>query len=386
MLEILFLLLPIAAGYGWYMGRRSIRQHQTYQHKKLSRDYFTGLNFLLSNESDKAVDLFISMLDVDDETIDTHLSLGSLFRKRGEVDRSIRIHQNLIARPSLTHDQRDIAMMELGKDYLAAGFYDRAEEIFLNLVSQDDHSEEAESQLIAIYQVTKDWQKAIDITKRLSRKRQQSLKPVIAHFYCQLSDEAANLDEKLKKLQQALKQDPKCGRALLALAQQHQELTQFEQCKASLYQLLEADIELFADGLAIARQLYRETEDPKGYQALLRQAMEKGAGASVVVALAQEMIANGELKGAENLVLDALYRHPTMKGFQHLMKMHVRQAEDGQAKQSLSMLEQLVEQQIKFRPSYRCKECGFPSHALYWHCPSCKSWGSIKRIRGLDGE
>ncbi|MGL5669602.1 MAG: lipopolysaccharide assembly protein LapB, partial [Shewanella sp.] len=153
MLEILFLLLPIAAGYGWYMGRRSIRQNQSNQRKQLSRDYFTGLNFLLSNESDKAVDLFISMLDVDDETIDTHLSLGSLFRKRGEVDRSIRIHQNLIARPTLTNEQRDIAMMELGKDYLAAGFYDRAEEIFLNLVSQDDHSEESETQLIAIYQV-----------------------------------------------------------------------------------------------------------------------------------------------------------------------------------------------------------------------------------------
>lgn len=136
MLEILFLLLPIAAGYGWYMGRRSLRQNQYHQRKKLSRDYFTGLNYLLSNESDKAVDLFISLLDVDDETIDTHMSLGALFRKRGEVDRSIRIHQNLIARPSLTTEQRDAAMMELGKDYMAAGFYDRAEEIFLALIKE----------------------------------------------------------------------------------------------------------------------------------------------------------------------------------------------------------------------------------------------------------
>ncbi|PKH99655.1 lipopolysaccharide assembly protein LapB, partial [Shewanella sp. 11B5] len=217
MLEILFLLLPIAAGYGWYMGRRSIRHSDSQQTKKLSRDYFTGLNFLLSNESDKAVDLFISMLDVDDETIDTHLSLGSLFRKRGEVDRSIRIHQNLIARPSLTNEQRDIAMMELGKDYMAAGFYDRAEEIFINLVSQDDHSEEAETQLLLIYQVTKEWQNAIDITKRLPRKRQQVLKCTTAHFYCQLADEANNDADKIKKLQQAIKQDAQCGRAWLTL-------------------------------------------------------------------------------------------------------------------------------------------------------------------------
>ncbi|GAB1052749.1 MAG: lipopolysaccharide assembly protein LapB [Shewanella algae] len=386
MLELLFLLLPIAAAYGWYMGRRSLRQKQNSAQKKLSRDYFTGLNFLLSNESDKAVDLFISMLDVDDETIDTHLSLGSLFRKRGEVDRSIRIHQNLIARPNLATEQRDMAMMELGKDYMAAGFYDRAEEIFLNLVSQDDHSEEAETQLISIYQITKEWQKAIDITKRLPRKRQQGLKPVIAHFYCQLAEEADEEAGKLKGFQAALKQDSQCGRALLSLAKTYLDAGQLPQAKQMLNQLIDADAELFADALACARQLYQELNDIDGYRELLAHAIDKGAGASVVVALAQRMIEDGNIKGAEDMVMEALYRHPTMRGFQHLMQMHIKQAEQGQARDSLAMLEKLVEQQIRFRPSYRCRECGFPAHTLYWHCPSCKSWGSIKRVRGLDGE
>ncbi|GAB1071527.1 MAG: lipopolysaccharide assembly protein LapB [Shewanella algae] len=386
MLELLFLLLPIAAAYGWYMGRRSLRQKQNSAQKKLSRDYFTGLNFLLSNESDKAVDLFISMLDVDDETIDTHLSLGSLFRKRGEVDRSIRIHQNLIARPNLATEQRDMAMMELGKDYMAAGFYDRAEEIFLNLVSQDDHSEEAETQLISIYQITKEWQKAIDITKRLPRKRQQGLKPVIAHFYCQLAEEAGDEAGKLKGFQAALKQDSQCGRALLSLAKTYLDAGQLPQAKQMLNQLIDADAELFADALACARQLYQELNDIDGYRELLAHAIDKGAGASVVVALAQRMIEDGNIKGAEDMVMEALYRHPTMRGFQHLMQMHIKQAEQGQARDSLAMLEKLVEQQIRFRPSYRCRECGFPAHTLYWHCPSCKCWGSIKRVRGLDGE
>ncbi|WP_345853043.1 lipopolysaccharide assembly protein LapB [Shewanella algae] len=386
MLELLFLLLPIAAAYGWYMGRRSLRQKQNSAQKKLSRDYFTGLNFLLSNESDKAVDLFISMLDVDDETIDTHLSLGSLFRKRGEVDRSIRIHQNLIARPNLATEQRDMAMMELGKDYMAAGFYDRAEEIFLNLVSQDDHSEEAETQLISIYQITKEWQKAIDITKRLPRKRQQGLKPVIAHFYCQLAEEAGDEVGKLKGFQAALKQDSQCGRALLSLAKTYLDAGQLPQAKQMLNQLIDADAELFADALACARQLYQELNDIDGYRELLAHAIDKGAGASVVVALAQRMIEDRNIKGAEDMVMEALYRHPTMRGFQHLMQMHIKQAEQGQARDSLAMLEKLVEQQIRFRPSYRCRECGFPAHTLYWHCPSCKSWGSIKRVRGLDGE
>lgn len=386
MIEILFLLLPIAAGYGWYMGRRSVRQKQTNQRKQMSRDYFTGLNFLLSNESDKAVDLFISMLDVDDETIDTHLSLGSLFRKRGEVDRSIRIHQNLIARPSLTIEQRDIAMMELGKDYLAAGFYDRAEEIFTNLVNQDDHSEEAETQLITIYQVTKEWQKAIDIIKKLTRKRQQTLKHDSANFYCELAAEVQEGSAQLTYLLAARKVDPNCGRALLTLATLYLKLNDIKSCKHSINQLLNVDIDLFPDCLTIAEQVYQINNDNLGYQELLTEAIEKGAGASTAVTLAQHMIAQGDAQEAEKLILSGLMRHPTMKSFQHLMKMHVKQAEDGQAKNSLSMLEQLVEQQIKFRPAYRCGECGFPSHRLYWQCPSCKNWGSIKRIKGLDGE
>ncbi|WP_338593274.1 lipopolysaccharide assembly protein LapB [Shewanella khirikhana] len=386
MLEILFLLLPIAAGYGWYMGRRSLRQNQHHQRKKLSRDYFTGLNYLLSNESDKAVDLFIGMLDVDDETIDTHMSLGALFRKRGEVDRSIRIHQNLIARPSLTTEQRDAAMMELGKDYMAAGFYDRAEEIFLALIKEEDHSEEAENQLIAIYQIIKEWQKAIDITKRLDKKRQQVLKPTIAHFYCQLADETSEADERQKLLTQALKQDPNCGRALLTQAKLFLDAGKLQDAADAIAKLAKADVLLFADGIKLARELYAGLDNSEGYRELLAQALADGGGASVVVALAEEMVSRGQIKMAEKMLLDNLYRQPTMKGFSELMKLHLRQAEEGQAKESLSLLEQLVEQQIKFRPAYRCKSCGFPSHALYWHCPSCKSWGSIARVKGLDGE
>ncbi|MBV7315242.1 lipopolysaccharide assembly protein LapB [Shewanella sp. NIFS-20-20] len=386
MLELLFLLLPIAAAYGWYMGRRNLRQNEQQQHKKLSHDYFTGLNFLLSNESDKAVDLFISMLDVDDDTIDTHLSLGSLFRKRGEVDRAIRIHQNLIARPHLPQDQQDLAMMELGKDYHAAGFYDRAEEIFLKLVSQDDHSEEAETLLIEIYQITKEWQKAIDVTRKLSRKRQQALKPILAHFYCELAEEHLDGDKKVKCLNLAIKQDELCGRALITLARWYHQQGQLRQCKQALLQLLNADVMLFTDALPLARDVYTSSNDNDGFYEVLLQATNKGAGATAVIALAQWLEEQGDLEHAEKLVLDTLYLHPTMKGFQHLMQIHLQQAEHGQAKQSLGLLAQLVEQQIKTRPSFRCRECGFPSHALYWHCPSCKNWGSITRIKGLDGE
>jgi len=124
--EIFFLLLPIAAFYGWYMGVRSVHQNNQKKENKLSRDYVKGLNFLLSEQPDKAVDHFIALLEVDDETIDTHLALGNLFRQRGEVERAIRIHQNLIARPSLTREQRDLALLQLGNDFYQSGLFDRS--------------------------------------------------------------------------------------------------------------------------------------------------------------------------------------------------------------------------------------------------------------------
>ena len=167
MLEILFLLLPIAAAYGWDMGHRSAQQDKQKQSHQISRQYVTGLNLLLSDQSDKAVDHFIELLQVDNETIDTHLALGNLFRSRGEVDRAIRIHQNLISRSGLTIDQKNLALQQLAKDYMVSGFLDRAEKIFEQLIDEPEHRESALQQLTAIYQQTREWHKAIECATAL---------------------------------------------------------------------------------------------------------------------------------------------------------------------------------------------------------------------------
>lgn len=136
MLELLFLLLPVAAAYGWYMGRRSAQQNKQDEANRLSRDYVAGVNFLLSNQQDKAVDLFLDMLKEDTGTVEAHLTLGNLFRSRGEVDRAIRIHQTLMESASLTYEQRLLAIQQLGRDYMAAGLYDRAEDMFNQLTDE----------------------------------------------------------------------------------------------------------------------------------------------------------------------------------------------------------------------------------------------------------
>ena len=386
MLEVLFLLLPIAASYGWYMGRRSMRHQQQKKQKTINKDYFTGLNFILSNESDKAVDLLVNSLDEDSSNIDTHLSLGALFRARGEVDRAIKIHQGLIERSNLSSDLLELAMLALAKDYMAAGFYDRAEEILVSLLEQAEETEEAETLLISLYQTTKEWRKAINVIKEMPKDRRKAQLCVLAHYHCQLSLESKEPVKQVKLLKQALKYDQHCGRAVLELIKITSADDDYTSFKKFLYLLLDADIELVADSLDIALDTFKQNNDLKAYKIFLQEALSKGAGASVTIALVTLLLEQEKLSEAEQLLLDSLYSHPTMKGFKQLMHLHVQQAEEGNAKQSLTMLEKLVEQQIRYRPSYRCQQCGFPSHTLYWHCPSCKCWGKIKRIRGLDGE
>src|SRR3990167_1271396 len=153
MLQYLFALLPVAATCGWLLGRQKSNKESSGRVSfKVRRDYFKGLNYLINEQPDKAVDVFIKLLEVDSDTVETHLALGSLFRRRGEVERAIRIHQNIIARPQLSLRDRKEALMALGQDYMSAGLFDRAERIFLEVVEIRAHSEQALKLLLHIYQ------------------------------------------------------------------------------------------------------------------------------------------------------------------------------------------------------------------------------------------
>ncbi len=195
MLEMLFLLLPVAAAYGWYMGRRSAQQDKQQDANRLSREYVAGVNFLLSNQQDKAVDLFLEMLKEDSSTVEAHLTLGNLFRSRGEVDRAIRIHQALMESASLTFEQRLLAVQQLGRDYMAAGLYDRAEDMFNQLVEEQDFRLGALQQLLIIHQATSDWHNAIEVAEKLVKMGKDNQRLEIAHFYCELALQAMGSDD-----------------------------------------------------------------------------------------------------------------------------------------------------------------------------------------------
>lgn len=389
MLELLFLLLPIAAAYGWYMGHRSAQQDRQKHSHQISRQYVTGLNLLLSDQSDKAVDHFIELLQVDDETIDTHLALGNLFRSRGEVDRAIRIHQNLISRSGLTIDQKNLALQQLAKDYMVAGFLDRAEKIFEQLVDEPEHRESALQQLTAIYQQTREWHKAITCAQGLVKLGRKKMKTTIAHFWCELAmlEQAEGNDQQaMRYFKRALQEDPKCVRASIAIGKQYLAHQEYAKTIDSLEQVLHQDIDFIGEVLPTLAECYHHLGQEDGLVQFLRQCINNQAGVSAELMLAQLVAHHDGVATAQELLTRQLVKNPTMKGFYRLIGYHIAEAEEGRAKASLATLQKLVGEQLKAKPHYRCRHCGFSTHSLYWHCPSCKGWGTIKPIRGLDGE
>ncbi len=387
-LDWILILLPVAAASGWLAGRSFSAKKNSNQFAGLSRRYMTGLNYLLNEQPDKAIDTFIQLLEVDSETVETHLALGSLFRRRGEVDRALRLHQNIIARPALAGDLRQMAMFELGLDYLAAGVLDRAEHIFEDLKSSQHHGTVSLQQLLNIYQSTKDWERAITTAQQLQMQNHIDSRAACAHFYCELAELSINqnqLSTANKQLKQALKTDKKSVRVSFLQAKIAMQQQNWKEAIKYFRNLLNQDIDFFSEILPDLKSCFAAINDEKGYQKLLNEATESGAGSSVFLAMANSVRdAKGD-KAAGEYITRHLRQHPSLKGLQALIELHLIYSSDT-AKESLNILKDLVDDLIKSKSSYRCESCGLESKQLYWNCPSCKSWGSIKPILGLEGE
>ncbi|MEJ2590849.1 MAG: lipopolysaccharide assembly protein LapB [Candidatus Thiodiazotropha sp.] len=385
MIEFLLLLLPVAAASGWYAARRSLKSKQQKQPQEISPVYFKGLNYLLNEQPDKAIDLFIKMLEVDSDTVETHLALGNLFRRRGEVDRAIRIHQNLIARPSLNRDQRAQALLELGQDYMRAGLFDRAENLFLELTELRLLNEQAYINLLEIYQQEKDWQRCLDVAAQINTLRNPSLNNAVAHFYCELAERqlrqqnTASAENYLKRAQQVMRSHV---RAIMLQGQI--ELARGE-CKGVirlLKRVEEQDASYLSEILPTIVACYRKMGQQQELYAYLQDLYDRHQCTEAMLYLA-DMIAEKEGDGAAvEAVLGHLARHPDLKGLERLIRLNLQRGEQS-PRETLDVLLQSVLKLLDGQPGYQCEQCGFTAKKLHWHCPSCKTWGSIKPVQGL---
>lgn len=385
MLELLFLLLPVAAAYGWFMGRNSVRSEERREQAQFSKQYVTGLNLLLSDQSDKAVDLFVELLDVDSETIETHWALGKLFRRRGELERAIKIHQNLTSRPNLSEQDRRTAMFELGRDYLAAGLYDRAEDMFVELQRYKEFQQPSQQHLLELYEATHEWDKAILVALKLTRHN-RSAHQVVAQLYCELAKKQTETKQTVKYYQKALKHDADCVRAELALGRLWHGQGQYRKALQSLMHIPTQDSDFTSEALPLIKVCFDALDDTTGLVQFLHECIKQQPTTTAIIMLSELIASENGIEAAEQFVQTALIKNPTMKGFHQLMDFHIRAADVGKARNSLVLLQKMVQQQLNQRPRYKCRHCGFSGSTLYWHCPSCRTWGDIKPIIGLDGE
>ena len=380
------LVLPVFFGLGWIAARIDIK-HLLKESRVLPRSYFKGLNFLLNEQPDQAIEAFIEAARVDPETIELHFALGNLFRRRGETDRAIRVHQNLIERDSLSAAQRLHALSELGQDYLKAGLLDRAEDIFLKLRGTD-RNEEALKSLLEIYQQEKDWAKAIDIAEAIPNHSDHIWQKEIAEFRCEM---AANEmlhdrhDEARHLLDEALAANRKCVRATLLQGDLAAKLGAGE-AAINHWKAIEQQnpvyLALAAEKLmAVHIQLGRMEQ---GIQ-LLRGWLERHPSLDLLDAVFRAELENDGAEAAYALVRDELRRNPTLLGLDKLLEAQILVVPP-ERRADLELIKNLIHNHTRRVARYRCDACGFKARQFYWRCPGCGGWETYppKRTEEFD--
>ncbi|MEO5573329.1 MAG: lipopolysaccharide assembly protein LapB [Gammaproteobacteria bacterium] len=387
MSQWLLLLLPVAAMSGWWVARRQLGR-EGHNGSDLSSNYFKGLNYLLNEQPDKAIEVFIRMLEVDSETVETHLALGNLFRRRGEVDRAIRIHQNLIARPTLNRQQRTQALLELGQDYMRAGLLDRAETLFQELIDMNDHTEPALRHLIDIYQQEKEWGKAIVAIQKLELLTGIFKAPIIAHYHCELADLALhNSDPELARHRAslALECDRNCVRASLLLAGIEMAEGDYKAALGNFKNIQYQDADYLPEIVAPLLKCYSRLGMTGEIIDYLQQMLQKHNSITLMLTLAELLRAQQGDQQAASFITEQLRKRPSVRGLDRLIELNLTLFE-GDARDNLLILKDLIAKLLEGKPIYKCNNCGFAGKAMHWQCPGCKNWSSIKPIQGVEGE
>jgi lipopolysaccharide assembly protein B len=381
-LELLFLLLPLAAASGWWLARRDAAPRGTGT-PGAAPALFRGLNYLLNEQPDKAIDVLAELAELDGDPAEIHLALGGLFRRRGEVDRAIRIHQNLIARDSLSREQRGFALFELAQDYMGAGLLDRAELLFQEVIEHDVHREQALRGLIDIYQQEREWLKCLEVAERLKPLTDRPMGVEIAHYHCELAEEARRAGDTSKArrhLARAQQADPAGVRATLLEGQM--ALAGGEPQRALDLFLRVADRgapylpELLPE-LVQALATLGQAETP-----VLESLAARQPSPPLMLCLARAIQRERGTAAAIAALRGYLAHHADLAALECLLAMQAEEAAAGaRPTEHDRVAHQVVRYLLARQSPYHCVHCGFQARALHWQCPSCKRWGSVQPLQ-----
>ena len=391
---LLFVLLMAAVAIGWLLGRRERQRNQdTAASSTLSRDYFVGLNYLLNEQPDRAIETFVGTLEVNSETIDTHITLGNLFRTRGEADRAARIHQNLLARPTLTTRQSDQVQLELARDFFHLGLHDRSERLLQQLIREshhDDFRQAAKHLLADLFDREGEWQAAFEVAYPHMIREHDDVRRAAAHWLCEQADQerhSASPGLARKHLRRALSIDPHCVRANLLLASLAQDTGHYRDAVKILKRIPDQDLDMMPVMLEPLKHAYSMLDDETGLVACLQELLERAHVTSLIILLAETLRRRDGLQAAIELVSEQLSRAPSLGALDYLLDLYQQQQQElGLPDNRLLLLKQHTHSLLSVRPRHRCRRCGFAGQPLHWQCPSCRSWGTTRPITGIEGE
>ena len=366
---------PLFFGLGWIAARIDI-QHLVRDSRALPSSYFRGLNFLLNEQPDKAIEAFIEVVKVDPETIELHFALGSLFRRRGEYDRAIRMHQNLLERADLGREQKAVALEELGQDYLKAGILDRAEEVFREL-EKSQAAARAKQHLLEIYEQEKDWGKAIGMAKSLSAGSAEPRARDVAQYLCeQAASEAAQSRPEVARghLEAALEANRKCVRASVQLGDLERASGRLEQAIECWKRVESQDPAYLALVAQRLLEAYRESARVDEGLRLVTGYLERYPSLDLLDTVFQQTLDTMGHEAAYKLVRDEVRRNPTLLGVDRLLEVQIIGAKTPEQRRDLELLRNLIHAHTRRLARYRCENCGFRARQFHWRCPACGGW------------
>jgi lipopolysaccharide biosynthesis regulator YciM len=383
--------LPIVFALGWVGARWDMRlekRENDIERLAQQKSTFKGLNLLLNEEPDKAIDALVQIAQLDPETTELHFALGSLFRRRGETERAIRVHQHLANRDDLASRHRDHAAYELGRDFLRAGLLDRAETSLNQVSPQSKFGIPAKESLLEMYQVEKDWAKAIVASQELEALQNKGREKEIAHFHCELADEALrrkDLSAAAKHVELAMQSSPNHPRAIIlqgdCLVAQNQ-LTQAIEVWSLIAKNHPAYLHLLANRWISVHQVLGKVEE--GLQALVG-ALETQAGGELLDITFKHVMALRGVPQAETLMTEVMRHTPSLSAMTLRAQSRLTMAEvaqDTKAVQEFKASFDLLKQRTNTLARYTCGNCGFRAKRFYWQCPGCNHWEAYSPRRG----
>ena len=401
----LLALVTVAIAIGFFLGRRrgSRSAAELFQLPFNRKHYFTGLNYLLNEEPDKAVDAFVESLEVNAETLETHLALGKMMRKQGQVDRAIRIHQNLLARHTLNEQHQHQAHLELARDFMVAGLLDRAELLLKEVISESvELRGEAQRFLLDIFQDEREWQDAIQVAQALTQSKYMKANPLqrrellttISHFYCELVEEAkagSQVADVRGYLDRALSFDKHSVRALLLLGAFECEQQRPKQAIKTLNRIAQQSPDYYIESLPELFRAYLLQDPVRGFDAFVDQVnqhVQQRPCTACLLFLIDRLLERAadepvRQEQAQTLLVEFLDAHPSIDGVHRALSMQAAGLE-GKLAHNIQSLDVLLTELLKKRTLYRCGQCGFAGRQLHWHCPGCRGWDKMQRIKRND--